>query len=187
MRRNSLGLCQQSQMHTMIQKLIVRWWYQSLSSCCWWTLNINHKLCMLRLILCSHCDLRVNVLFFRLYLRTDESMLGLASLSAQTKSIFHTRSVLAISCSLSEVKFALEVSTPSILFVFFILASVQPTKAGSEVCLIDISFFSTARKLYRKDTVKWVDMQVCSHWCLPSAPPVWYWTFTPVSMCHFMY
>lgn len=101
---------------------------------------------MLWLILCSHCDLRVNVLFFHLYLRTDESMLGLASLSAQTKSIFHTHPVLAISCSPSEVKFALEVSTPSILFVF-ILASVQPTKLGSEICLIDISFFSTARKL----------------------------------------
>lgn len=34
--------------------------------------------------LCSHCDLKVKVLFFHLYLRTDESMLGLASLSTQT-------------------------------------------------------------------------------------------------------
>lgn len=34
--------------------------------------------------LCSHCDLIVKVLFFHLYLRTDESMLGLASLSTQT-------------------------------------------------------------------------------------------------------
>lgn len=145
MQRNSLGLCRHSQMH-VIQKLIVRWWYQSLFSCCGWVLNINHKLRMLRLILYSHSDLRVNVLFFHLYLRTHESMLGLASLATQTKSIFHTHSVLAISCSPSEVTSALEASTPSIL-VFFILASVQPTKVGSEICLIDISFFSTARKL----------------------------------------
>lgn len=102
---------------------------------------------MLRLILCSHSDLRVNVLFFHLYLRTDESVLGLASLSTQTKSIFHTHPVLAISCFPSEVTSALEVSTPSILFVFFFLASVQPTKVESEVCLIAIFFFSTARKL----------------------------------------
>lgn len=119
--RGSLGLCWHSQMHNMIQKLVVRWWYQSLFSCCCWVLNINHKLCVLRLILCSHSDLRVNVLFFHLYLRTDESVLGLASLSTQTKSIFHTHPVLAISCFPSEVTSALEVSTPSILFVFFFL------------------------------------------------------------------
>lgn len=146
MQRNSLGFCWHSQMHNMIQKLIVRRWYQSLFSCCRWVLNINHKLCVLRLILCSHSDLRVNVLFFHLYLRTDESVLRLAPLSTPTKSIFHAHSVLAISCSPSEVTSALEDSTPSILFVF-ILASVQPTKVGSEICLIDISFFSTARKL----------------------------------------
>lgn len=65
-------------------------------------------------LLCSHCDLIVNVLGFHLYLRTDESMLGLASLSTQTKSIFQTLSVVPINCSPSEVMSGLEVTVPSI-------------------------------------------------------------------------
>lgn len=70
--------------------------------------------------LCSHCDLVVNVLFFHLYLRTDESMFGLASLPTQTKSIFQTHSGVPINHSWSEVRLSvLEVTTPSILFVSY--------------------------------------------------------------------
>ena len=56
----------------------------------------------------SHCDLIVNVLFFHLYLRKDESMLSLASLSTQSKSIFQTHSVVPINHSSSEVMSILE-------------------------------------------------------------------------------
>lgn len=85
-------------------------------------------------------------------------MLGLASLSPQTKSIFQTLSVVPINCSSSEVMSGFEATTPSILFL--ILTSVEPTEEESKVYSIDISSFSVARTLclYSKHTVKLVDM-----------------------------
>lgn len=98
---------------------------------------------------CSHCDLIVNVLFFHLYLRTDESTLGLSSLSTQTKSIFQAHSVVPIKCCPSEViVFVLEVTTPSILFVTYFLKYV--TNESRVKTLFNWHFFllSCKRALY---------------------------------------
>lgn len=98
---------------------------------------------------CSHCDLTVNASFFHLYLRTDESMLGLTSLSTQTKSIFQTHSVVPINCSPSEVMmFVFKVTTASVLFVSYSLKYVTQTRRTKSLFNWHFFLWSCKRSVY---------------------------------------
>lgn len=176
-----------SQMHNTIWKLTVRCCYLSVFSWCLKVLDINHKLLMLQMFLCFHCDLLVNWLFFHLYLRTDKSMLGLASLSVQTKSLFQTHSVVPINCSPSEVMLSgLEVTTPPALFVSY-SHKCATIKSVIESLFNWRFFLFTCRKTVPVQKAHCEVSRYVGIWSLVFFLCFHAWVFRPVSVWQFNY